>query len=280
MNDKTHVDVDNEAIHFDMQGRTTYGEYLRLDKLLTAQVLRSNTQDEHLFIIIHQVSELWLSLILGELGQALDLLRQDALRPVFKVLSRITRAQTQLINVWDIVGTLTPTDYLRFRPVLGEASGFQSSQYRTLEFALGNKNRRLADVFAYDPAVQRPVLEALKSPSIYDETLRLLHRRGFELPQSVLNRDWAEPYKSMLDVERAWQTIYSETDTHWDLYELAEKLVDVEHLFQRWRFNHLKTVERLIGHRRGTGGTKGASYLQKALNLRFFPELCAVRTRL
>jgi len=278
MKQKTHIDIKDDDAHFDLVDKTTYSEYLQLDKVLSAQAHRSTAHDEHMFIIIHQVSELWLSLALHEMTEALKLIRDDQLDVVFKILSRVSKLQQQLAAVWDVVSTLTPADYLSFRNSLGHASGFQSYQYRMLEFSLGNKSKKLAEVFAYDSTIHERALEVLNSPSIYDETIRLLARRGFDLPPSSIERDWSLPYEVSDSVLAAWKTIYTQTDLYWDLYELAEKLVDVEDQFQRWRFRHFKSVERLIGNRPGTGGTCGASFLEQALQLRFFPELYQVRT--
>jgi tryptophan 2,3-dioxygenase len=280
MTNPTHVCLKNEKAHFDLGGRTSYGDYLQLDQILGAQLCRSDVHDEHFFIVIHQISELWLSIILHELDVGLMLVQKDQLGPVLKILSRVSKAEEQLRSLWDVVSTLTPTDYLRFRDALGEASGFQSYQYRMLEFALGNKNAKLAEVFAHTPPIYARVQDRLNSPSLYDETLRLLKRRGFELPATTVDRDWSQPYRPDDAVVAAWREVYLNTDVHWDLYEFAEKLIDVEDQFQRWRFLHFKSVERLIGHRIGTGGTSGASYLKKALDLRFFPELYTVRTEL
>ena len=233
-----------------------------------------------MFIVIHHVSELWLKLILHELTGVLSCIREDSLRPAFKMLSRVSRIQAQLTEGWGILSTMTPVDYATFRESLGEASGFQSHQYRIAEFVLGNKNASMVAVHKHNPAVYAEVVQALEAPSLYDETLRLLKRRGLEVPASKLERDWSKPYEASEAVEDAWTVVYGDTTTYWDLYELAEKLVDVEDNFQQWRFRHMKTVSRIIGMKRGTGGTSGVSYLKKALSLRFFPELWSVRSRL
>lgn len=272
------VDFSDEQVHWDLGESRSYGEYLHLDRILSAQQPASYEHDEMLFIIIHQASELWMKLCLHELTAALDHIRRDDLGPSFKMLSRVSRIQAQLTQSWDVLATMTPAEYSAFRNHLGRASGFQSFQYRMLEFVIGNKNADAIEVHKRDlqlyPALQR----ALRSPSIYDESLRLLSRRGFEIPEAYLDRDWSKPYVPHKQVAAAWLAVYHSIDTHWDLYELAEKLVDLDMKFQLWRFSHMKTVERIIGYKRGTGGTGGVSYLAKALELRFFPELWSIRT--
>ncbi len=272
------VDLTGEAIHWDLEGGLTYGGYLGLDRVLAAQKPLSNEHDEMLFIIIHQVKELWMKLSLHELRAVAHQIQTGELDPAFKMLSRVARIQGQLIMAWDVLSTLTPFDYSKFRGKLGRSSGFQSAQYRELEFVLGNKNRELLRVFESEPAVHERLTAVAERPSIYDECLRLLSRRGFRIPEEKTERDWAEPYAPDERVEAAWLEVYNDVTTHWDLYELAEKLVDLEHKFRQWRFNHMTTVERIIGGKRGTGGTSGVSYLDKALQLRFFPELWTVRT--
>jgi tryptophan 2,3-dioxygenase len=275
---KQGVDLSDEQVHWDLGESRSYGEYLGLDKILSAQHPASFEHDEMLFIIIHQASELWMKLCLHELHAALDHIRRDDLGPSFKMLSRVSRIQAQLTQSWDVLATLTPSEYSAFRNFLGRASGFQSYQYRMLEFVIGNKNAHMIEVFKRDPEIYATLQRALHSPSIYDEALRLLSRRGFEIPESHLDRDWSQPYQPSKQVTAAWLSVYHSVDAHWDLYELAEKLVDLDHKFQLWRFNHLKTVERIIGYKRGTGGTSGVGYLKKALDLKFFPELWSVRT--
>ena len=276
---KAHVDLtDEKTVKWDMSETMGYAEYLGLEQILGAQRIRSGQHDETLFIIIHQISELWMKLILHELGAAIKLVQDDDLEPAFKMLARVSKAQTQLVNIWGVLSTLTPADYMEFRDGLGQASGFQSSQYRILEFTLGNKHPELIRVFAHDPAIFARVEASLNAPSLYDEALRLLARRGFDVPADKVDRDWSQPYVRDPAVEAAWLRVYRDTATYWDLYALAEKLVDVEDVFQQWRFRHMKTVERIIGFKRGTGGTSGVSYLVKALDLRFFPELWTVRT--
>ncbi len=258
----------------------SYGAYLGLDRLLDAQHPRSGEHDELLFIIIHQASELWLKLSLHELEAARDHIRRDDLGPAFKMISRVSRIQTQLIQSWDVLATMTPSDYSAIREGLGQSSGFQSWQYRLLEFILGQKDKAMLTVHEVDPGIHGVLEEALNRPSLYDEVLRLLARRGFTLPQGTLWRDWSEPYAENPEVTQAWLAIYRDPTTYWDLYELAEKLVDLEYRFQQWRFSHMKTVERIIGFKMGSGGSAGVAYLAGALSRSFFPELFQVRTQL
>ncbi|WP_447928985.1 tryptophan 2,3-dioxygenase [Vreelandella sp. EE27] len=268
--------VDNEAIHWDQD--ISYGQYLDLETLLACQTPASDEHDELLFIVIHQVSELWIKLCLHEAQGAAAHIAQDNLSPAFKMLSRVARIQEQLIKAWEVLVTMTPADYASFRDSLGQSSGFQSYQYREIEFLLGNKNAKMIEAHRARPQHYQKLQDALHAPSIYDVVLQLLARRGFAIPADKIERDWSEPYQASPDVEKVWTEIYRQSEQYWDLYELAEKLVDVEFNFQRWRFNHMKTVERIIGYRRGTGGTAGVNYLVKALDLQFFPELWSVRT--
>ena len=272
------VDLSDEQVHWDLGESQSYGQYLALDQILSAQRPVSVEHDEMLFIIIHQASELWMKLCLHELTAALDHIRRDDLGPSFKMLARVSRIQAQLVQSWDVLATMTPAEYSAFRNNLGRASGFQSYQYRMLEFIIGNKNADTIAVHKRDEKAHAALDAALHSPSIYDESLRLLSSRGFEIPEEYLDRDWSKPYVANKQVAAAWLAVYHSHDTHWDLYELAEKLVDLDHKFQLWRFSHMKTVERIIGYKRGTGGTGGVSYLAKALELRFFPELWTIRT--
>ena len=272
------VDLSDEQVHWDLGESQTYGEYLRLDQILSAQKPASYEHDEMLFIIIHQASELWMKLCLHELNAARDHIRRDDLGPSFKMLARVSRIQQQLTQSWDVLATMTPAEYSGFRNDLGRASGFQSYQYRMLEFVIGNKNPDMIEVHKRDQESYAALKRELHSPSIYDESLRLLSRRGFEIPREYLDRDWSEPYQPNKQVAAAWLAVYHSVDDHWDLYDLAEKLVDLDMRFQLWRFSHMKTVERIIGYKRGTGGTGGVSYLAKALDLRFFPELWQIRT--
>jgi tryptophan 2,3-dioxygenase len=267
-----------EGVTWDLSKSLSYGQYLQLDKVLGAQAPRSEEHDELLFIVIHQSSELWMKLCLHELRGAVTHLRNDDLEPAFKMLSRVGRIQTQMIQAWEILATMTPFDYSRFRDALGTSSGFQSHQYRQIEFLLGAKNARTLEVFESDLAVHAELVAALGAPSLYDKALALLARRGFAIPAAYLDRDWTQPYEANPEVEAAWLAVYRDVETHWDLYELGEKLVDIEYRLQQWRFAHMKTVERIIGFKRGTGGSAGVAYLVKALERPFFPELLSLRT--
>lgn len=258
----------------------TYSSYLDLDRILSAQHPASPAHDEMLFIIVHQASELWLKLCLHEMEAARECIIGDDLRPAFKMLARVARAQGQLIQSWDVLSTMTPSDYSTVRPHLGGSSGFQSAQYRLFEFMLGGRNPDMVTMHEAVPEVAAQLREELQRPSLYDEAVRLLSRRGFDIPAKVLERDHAGPWDRNEAVEAAWAAIYRSPEEHWDLYEFAEKLVDLEYHFQRWRFGHLKTVERIIGFKRGTGGTPGVPYLGKVLEQAFFPELLSVRTAL
>jgi tryptophan 2,3-dioxygenase len=267
-----------EVFHRDLGSSLSYGEYLQLDKILGAQKPLSYEHDEMLFIIVHQASELWMRLFLHELETVMDCVRRDNLDPTSKAMDRISRVQTQLIATWDVLSSMTPSDYSQFRNALGRSSGFQSVQYRLLEFLLGNKNRDVIVVHEREPKAHQVLLQALEAPSLYDEVLSLLSRRGYGIPEEYLTRDFSEPYQANKQVAGAWLGVYHNSEKDWDLYELAEKLVDLDHKFQLWRVHHLKTVERIIGYKRGTGGTAGVSYLAKALELKFFPELWTIRT--
>ncbi|WGM38360.1 Tryptophan 2,3-dioxygenase [Caulobacter sp. NIBR1757] len=267
-----------EGVTWDLSKSLSYGQYLQLDKVLGAQGPRSDEHDELLFIVIHQSSELWMKLCLHELRGAAAHIRGDDLEPAFKMLSRVGRIQTQMIQAWEILATMTPFDYSRFRDALGTSSGFQSHQYRQIEFLLGAKNARTLEVFESAPAVHAELVEALGTPSLYDEALALLARRGFAIPADYLTRDWTQGYEASAEVEAAWLAVYRDAETYWDLYELGEKLVDIEYRLQQWRFAHMKTVERIIGFKRGTGGSAGVAYLVKALERPFFPELLSLRT--
>jgi tryptophan 2,3-dioxygenase len=272
------VELADEAVHWDLGSSLSYGEYLHLDKLLAAQHPLTREHNEMLFVIVHQVSELWMRLMLHELTAAIGCVRRDDVGPALKMLARIARAQTQLISVWDVLSTLTPFEYSAFRNALGRSSGFQSLQYRMLEFLFGNKNADMIAVHKRDAPAHAALERALAEPSLYDEVLRLLSRRGYGIPEDYLARDFREPYVASKQVAGAWLGVYHNAAKDWDLYELAEKLVDLDHNFQLWRCHHLKTVERIIGYKPGTGGTGGVSYLAKALELKFFPELWQIRT--
>ncbi|HEY3988406.1 MAG TPA: tryptophan 2,3-dioxygenase family protein [Acidobacteriaceae bacterium] len=264
----------------DFSDRLSYAGYLSLEGLLAQQRPLSDPQhhDEMLFIIQHQVAELWIKLILHELTAAIDHIRNDRLPPTLKILSRVKLIQMQLFDQWAVLETLTPSEYMEFRGVLGNASGFQSFQYRKLEFLLGNKNADSIQVFAHDRAVHDDLLRALNSPSLYDEFLRYLARRGYSIPAACVERDWSAPHIRNETLVDTFREIYRNSRQHWEAYEMCEKLVDMEEYFQLWRFRHLKTVERIIGFRRGTGGSSGVGFLRQALDLTFFPELLASRT--
>lgn len=270
------------GIELDLGDRLTYEGYLGLDVLLSAQRPLSEPQhhDEMLFIVQHQVAELWFKLIIHELESAIGHLRADAPDPCMKILARVKQVQRQLFEQWAVLETLTPAEYVQFRDVLGPASGFQSLQYRLLEFLLGNKNADLIRVFEYDSGARDRLRAVLEAPSLYDEFLRWLARAGHEVPEASVERDWSEPYERHPGLIPVLKNIYDNPQRYWLEYDLCEKLVDVEESFQLWRFRHLKTVERIIGHKRGTGGSSGVTFLQKALELTFFPELLDVRTEI
>jgi tryptophan 2,3-dioxygenase len=268
----------------DFRDRLTYAGYLCLDSLLAAQRPLSGTQespprhDEMLFIIQHQTSELWMKLMIHELKWAIGFVRDDQLDGCFKILARVKLIQKQLFEQWAVLETLTPSEYEAFRPVLGHSSGFQSAQYRAIEFLLGNKEAALLDVFRYDAATHAELARLLQAPSLYDEFLRHLARRGLPVPDECVERDWGQPHQRNAALVRVFKTIYDDPQRYWDAYEMAEKLVDVEESFQLWRFRHLKTVERIIGYKQGTGGSSGVAFLRRALEHSFFPELLDVRT--
>jgi tryptophan 2,3-dioxygenase len=270
------------GIHRDLRDRIDYTGYLRLDQVLNAQAPLSDPphHDEMLFIIQHQVTELWMKLIIHELQAAIASIRADRLEPCFKVLARVKQVQQQMFHQWAVLETLTPTEYARFRHVFGQASGFQSVQFRMLEFLLGNKDASYLAVFEHDPEASRRLRGALEAPSIYDEFLRHLAKRGLPVPAERIERDWAEPCDSHPGVVAVFKTIYEDTEEYWDAYDMCEKLVDIEVNFQLWRFRHLKTVERVIGFKRGTGGSSGVKFLRQAIDIRLFPELIDVRTEI
>jgi tryptophan 2,3-dioxygenase len=268
----------------DLADRLTYGGYLQLDALLGAQRPVSGADgkpprhDEMLFIVQHQVAELWMKLMIHELGAAIAHVRADELEPSFKILARVKLIQKQLFEQWAVLETLTPSEYEGFRPALGTSSGFQSAQYRAIEFLLGNKNTAILDVFRHDPAAFAELERLLHAPSLYDEFLRHLARRGLPVPQATLARDVTQRYERNPDLVPVFQRIYADPVHWWDAYDMCEKLVDVEEAFQLWRFRHMKTVERIIGYKPGTGGSSGVGFLRRALEHSFFPELIDVRT--
>ena len=264
----------------DLADRMTYGGYLHLDRLLSAQVPLSDHHDEMLFIIQHQVTELWLKLLSHELRSAREKLANDELPPALKRMARIKHIQRQMFEQWSVLETLTPIEYAQFRGKLGVASGFQSAQYRTVEFLLGNKNPGMINVFRHDPEVAAALQGDLEAPSLYDEFLRFLARAGHDVPAERAERDWSQPYVAHPGVVEVLRRIYAEPERYWAEYEASEELVDVEESFQLWRFRHMKTVERVIGYKRGTGGSSGVGFLRKALELTFFPELLSVRTEI
>jgi tryptophan 2,3-dioxygenase len=272
------VDLHDEPVHWNLGDSRSYGEYLHLDLLLNAQRPLTAEHGEMLFIIVHQVSELWMRLLRHELAGVMECVRRDELEPSFKMFNRMARIQAQLLAVWEVLSTMTPFDYSAFRNALGRSSGFQSQQYRLLEFALGNKQAEMIEVHRAEPQVYAEFNRALQAPSLYDEVLRLLSRRGYGVPANALVRDFTQPYEASKQVTGAWLGVYHNAEKDWDLYELAEQLVDLDYRFQLWRFQHMKTVERIIGYKPGTGGTAGVSYLAKALRLRLFPELWEART--
>jgi len=273
-------DTTYQAAHTDFRHALSYGDYLRLETLLAAQQPLTEAHDEVLFIVVHQVQELWMKLIIHELQSAMGLLAQGLIDPALKMLTRVCRAQEQMSASWEVLKTMTPADYLEFRSAFGRASGFQSYQYRLIEFLLGNKEPFMMKPHRHKPEQYRRLEAALRAPSLYDRALHLVAARGLEIPREVLERDYSQPYQPSEAVKEAWLQIYRQTETYWDLYYLAEKLVDLEDNFRRWRFNHLTTVERTIGHKQGTGGTAGVPYLKRALEVVLFPELWQVRTAL
>lgn len=282
MGDERNLRPLEEGITRDLRTRLSYGSYLQLDTLLSAQRPLSEPplHDEMLFIIQHQVAELWLKLVVHELGAAITHLRADELGPMQKNLARVKQVQRQLFEQWSVLETLTPSEYLGFRPALGDSSGFQSLQYRIVEFLLGNKNAQMVEVFSHDPHGQARLRTVLEAPSLYDEFLLHLHRRGHAVPAQCVSRDWSQPHVYTPDLVPVLTAIYRDPPAHWDAYHLCELLIDIEESFQLWRFRHMKTVERIIGFQRGTGGSSGVGFLKQALELSFFPELIAVRSEL
>ncbi len=264
----------------DFRDRMSYADYLHLEKILDAQFPLSESPDELLFIIQHQTSELWMKLAIHEMSSAIEALRRDELRPAFKMLSRVARIFEQLNSAWDVLRTMTPSEYTRFRGALGQSSGFQSWQYRAIEFLAGNRQHQMIAPHRHRPETVARLEAILARPSLYDEALLLLQRNGFDIGADGKRKDWSSTRAPDEAVQAAWREVYAQPETHWALYELAEKLVDFEDYFRRWRFNHVTTVERIIGLKRGTGGTAGVSYLRRMLEVELFPELWRVRTEL
>ncbi|PSM20190.1 MULTISPECIES: tryptophan 2,3-dioxygenase [Nitratireductor] len=273
-------DPSSDGAVTDFASKMSYGDYLHLDRILSAQAPKSDSPDEMLFIIQHQTSELWMKLAVHEVTSALAALRGDALQPAFKMLTRVARIFEQLNSAWDVLRTMTPSEYTRFRAALGQSSGFQSWQYRAIEFLAGNRNTAMLKAHAHDQAVTARLEAILERPSLYDEALLLLARQGFEIGVDAKRKEWRSRREESATVLAAWKSVYQQPERYWQLYELAEKLVDFEDYFRRWRFNHVTTVERIIGLKRGTGGTSGVSYLRKMLEVELFPELWKVRTEL
>lgn len=264
----------------DFSSRMSYSDYLGLDKLLAAQNPRTQAHDEMLFIVVHQASELWMKLVMHELKAAREQIRLGEAGHALKMLSRVRGVLWQMIQMWDVLSTMTPADYLSFRNALGQSSGFQSYQYRACEFLMGGKDARMLAPHAHRPELHEPLKTLLHEPSIYDEVLRLLARKGFAIDATHLTRDFSQPYAANASVRAAWTQIYRNTEQHWQLYELAEKLMDVEDWFQLWRYRHMAVVQRIIGGKSGTGGTSGVAYLKQAVGRPMFPELMEVRTGL
>lgn len=281
MSDYQNKATSNEkGIHTDFKSNMTYGEYLQLDGLLSSQDRLSDHHDEMLFIIIHQVSELWMKLILHETNAAIHSIQADDLPTSFKRLARVSKIQAQIIQAWDVLSTLTPSEYMEFRDSLGQASGFQSYQYRLIEFALGYKTGHILKIYEKDAKLHQLLEREFHAPSLYDVSLQALSRAGLPINPDLLNRDFSKPYVADETVRDAWLTVYRHTDQYWNLYQLAEKLVDIEDWLQQWRFRHMKTVERIIGFKVGTGGSSGVNYLKRVLDQRFFPELWDIRTEI
>ncbi len=264
----------------DFSADMSYGDYLHLDAVLNAQHPLSPAHDEMLFIVQHQTSELWMKLMLHELRSAIGHIAADALPSAFKELARVSKIMEQLVHAWDVLATMTPPEYSAIRPYLANSSGFQSWQYRAIEFSLGNKNAAMLAPHAHRADLLAQVEAAYRAPSLYDEALRLLGRRGHAVPATHTDRDWSQPYVESAEVEAAWLAVYRAPDAHWDLYQLGEELTDLEDAFRLWRFRHVTTVERIIGFKRGTGGTNGVGYLRKMLDTVLFPEIWRLRTDL
>jgi tryptophan 2,3-dioxygenase len=276
----TEAIVAEEKAQLDFSNDMSYGDYLQLDAILGAQKPLSPAHDELLFIVQHQTSELWMKLMLHELTAAIRNIAANELNPAFKQMARVSKIMEQLVHAWDVLATMTPPEYSAIRPYLGHSSGFQSFQYRCIEFAMGNKNAAMLKPHAHSAERLALVQAAYEAPSLYDEALRLLARRGIAVPASHTQRDWTRPYEASDAVEQAWLQVYRHPKEHWDLYQLGEELTDLEDAFRLWRFRHVTTVERVIGFKRGTGGTGGVSYLRKMLDVMLFPEIWRLRTDL
>jgi tryptophan 2,3-dioxygenase len=280
MTHPTEKIVTEEGAQLDFSKDMSYGDYLHLDEILNAQHARSPAHDEMLFIVQHQTSELWMKLLLHELTAAIRCIANDELGNAFKMLARVSKIMEQLVHAWDVLATMTPPEYSAMRPYLGASSGFQSAQYRCIEFMLGNKNAAMLKPHAHRADLLARVEAAWHAPSLYDEALRLLARRGLAVPASHTERDWTKPYETNEAVEQAWLVAYRDPKAYWDLYQLGEELTDLEDAFRLWRFRHVTTVERIIGFKRGTGGTSGVGYLRKMLDVVLFPEIWKLRTDL
>jgi len=274
------ADTGHHGAQLDFSAEMSYGDYLHLDAVLNAQHPLSPDHNEMLFIVQHQTSELWMKLMLHELHAAIRHIASDQLSPAFKELARVSKIMEQLVHAWDVLATMTPPEYSAIRPYLAKSSGFQSWQYRCIEFSLGNKNAQMLKPHSHRPDLLAHVDAAWRAPSLYDEALRLLARRGLPVPATHTTRDWTQPYAESDGVEAAWLQVYRAPDAHWDLYQLGEELTDLEDAFRLWRFRHVTTVERVIGFKRGTGGTGGVSYLRKMLDVVLFPEIWKLRTNL
>jgi tryptophan 2,3-dioxygenase len=278
MNTQNHSNA--EGAKLDFQGTMSYSDYLHLDAILNAQVPLSPDHNEMLFIVQHQTSELWMKLLLHELTAAIACIAKDDLHTAFKMLARVSKIMEQLVHAWDVLATMTPPEYSAIRPYLANSSGFQSYQYRCIEYALGNKNAIMLKPHSHRADLLAKVVAAFEAPSLYDESLKLLSRRGISIDSSQLQRDWKLPYEPNASVEQAWLKVYRNPKENWDLYQLGEELADLEDAFRQWRFRHVTTVERVIGFKRGTGGTGGVSYLRKMLDVVLFPEIWTLRTSL
>ena len=280
MTSPTEKIVVEEGAQLDFSKDMSYADYLHLDEVLGAQHPRSPEHNEMLFIVQHQTSELWMKLLLHELGAAVRCVSRDELGSAFKMLARVSKIMEQLVHAWDVLATMTPPEYSAIRPYLSTSSGFQSWQYRCIEFMLGNKNAAMLKPHAHRPDILAHVESVWRAPSLYDEALRLLARRGLAVPSSHLERDWTQAYQASDAVEQAWLVVYRDPSAYWDLYQLGEELTDLEDTFRLWRFRHVTTVERVIGFKRGTGGTSGVGYLRKMLDVVLFPEIWKLRTDL